>query len=50
MDFFMSEREKQGKFDNSISKRSDVDDLINWANQLPDDIELSGSWKPKIHL
>jgi len=27
------------KFDNSISKKSDVDDLINWANELPDDFD-----------
>ena len=23
----------------------DVDDLINWAKTLPDDVELSGSFK-----
>ena len=49
MEFFRAEKDKNDrrqKFDNSIGKRSrlcDVDELIDWAEGLPDDVEISGS-------
>jgi hypothetical protein len=42
--FFVEEQTKH--LDASAGKQSiagDVDDLINWANQLPDEVELSSS-------
>lgn len=49
MEFFKAEKDKNDRrqnFDNSIGKRSrlcDVDELIDWAEGLPDDVEISGS-------
>lgn len=46
MQFFMGERNKrQNAKEQSIGKLSqpgEIDDLIDWAKALPDDVELSG--------
>ena len=46
MQFFQSEAQKH-LLERSNGKKSnmDVDDLISWAKALPDDIELSGSFR-----
>ena len=46
MQFFQNEAQKH-LMERSNGKKSnmDVDDLILWANALPDDIELSGSYR-----
>ena len=46
-DTIKEEETKRNKFEISIGKNScldgGVDELINWANALPDDIEISGN-------